>query len=81
MPRPARDDGLDKFQRFRTNRNGGMKLVRIWVPDPNSPEFAAAARREADVLRGATEEQRDARRGPSGLLSCKGVVRCARYPI
>ena len=57
MPRPARDDGLDKFQRFRTNRNGGMKLVRIWVPDPNSPEFAAAARREAEVLRGATEEQ------------------------
>ncbi len=34
-----------------------MKLVRIWVPDPNSPEFAAAARREAEVLRGAPEEQ------------------------
>jgi hypothetical protein len=58
MPRPARDDGLDKFRRFRTNRKAaGMKLVRIWVPDPNSPEFAAAARREADVLRCAPEEQ------------------------
>jgi hypothetical protein len=58
MPRPARDDGLDKFRRFRTNRKAaGMKLVRIWVPDPNSPEFAAAARREAKVLRGAPEEQ------------------------
>ena len=58
MPRPARDDGLDKFRRFRANRKAsGMKLVRIWVPDPNSPEFAAAARREAEVLRGAPEEQ------------------------
>jgi len=58
MPRPARDDGLDKFRRFRTNRKAaGMKLVRIWVPDPSSPEFAAAARREAEVLHGAPEEQ------------------------
>jgi hypothetical protein len=58
MPRPPRGDGLDKFQRFRTNRNAAsMKLVRIWAPDPNSPEFAAASRREAEVLRGAPEEQ------------------------
>ena len=34
-----------------------MKLVRIWVPDPKTPEFAAAAQREAEVLRGAPEEQ------------------------
>jgi hypothetical protein len=33
-----------------------MKLVRIWVPDPNTPAFAAAAQREAEVLRGAPEE-------------------------
>jgi hypothetical protein len=58
MPRPARDDGTDKFRRFRTNRKAtGMKLVRIWVPDPHSPEFAAKARREAELLRGAPEEQ------------------------
>ena len=58
MPRPARDDGLDKFRRFRTNRKAaGMKLVRIWVPDPNTPAFAAKARREAELLRGAPEEQ------------------------
>jgi hypothetical protein len=58
MPRPARDDGLDKFRRFRTNRKAaGMKLVRIWVPDPKTPAFAAAAQREAEVLRGAPEEQ------------------------
>ena len=58
MPRPARNDGLDKFRRFRSNRKAaGMKLVRIWVPDPDSPAFAAAARREAEELRGAPEEQ------------------------
>jgi hypothetical protein len=34
-----------------------MKLVRIWVPDLDNPEFAAKARHEADVLRGAPEEQ------------------------
>ncbi len=34
-----------------------MKLVRIWVPDPRTPEFAAKARREAKLLRGAPEEQ------------------------
>jgi Protein of unknown function (DUF3018) len=58
MPRSARDDGLDKFKRFRTRRKAtGMKLVRIWVPDPNSAEFTAKARREADQLRGAPDEQ------------------------
>jgi hypothetical protein len=57
MPRSARDDGLDKFQRFRAKQRAtGMKLVRIWVPDPNNPAFAAKARHEADVLRGAPEE-------------------------
>ncbi len=34
-----------------------MKLVRIWVPDPNAPGFNAASRREAELLRGAPEEQ------------------------
>jgi Protein of unknown function (DUF3018) len=49
---------LDKFQRFRARQKAtGMKLVRIWVPDPDNPEFAAKVRREADVLRGAPEEQ------------------------
>jgi hypothetical protein len=58
MPRPARDDGLDKFQRLRANRKAaGMKLVRIWVPDPNAPGFAAASRCEAELLLGAPEEQ------------------------
>jgi hypothetical protein len=55
---PARRDAAGKFRRYRANRKaGGMKLVRIWLPDPNSPEFAALAAREAEVLRGAPEEQ------------------------
>ncbi len=58
MPRPAPNDNLDKFRRLRANRKAaGMKLVRIWVPDPDRPDFAAKARREAALLRGAPEEQ------------------------
>jgi hypothetical protein len=34
-----------------------MKLVRIWIPDPHAPEIAACARREAEALRGAADEQ------------------------
>ena len=58
MPRAARDDGLDKFRRYRSRQKAaGMKLVRIWLPDPRSPEFAAAAQREVEALRGAPEEE------------------------
>jgi hypothetical protein len=58
MPRAAKQDGLDKFRRLRVNRRAqGMKLLRIWVPDPESAGFAAEARRQAALLRGAPEEQ------------------------
>jgi hypothetical protein len=58
MPRAARDDRPDKFRQYRARRKAaGMKLVRIWVPDPRSPEFAAMAEREAAALRGAPDEQ------------------------
>ena len=58
MPRTAQNEGSDKFRRYRARRKAaGMKLVRIWVPDPRSPEFAAQAEREAAALRGAPEEQ------------------------
>jgi hypothetical protein len=33
-----------------------MKLLRVWVPDPHRPEFAAEARRQGLLLRGAPEE-------------------------
>lgn len=58
MPHSARDGGPARVRRFRTNRPAaGMKLLRVWVPAPNSPEFITAACREAEVLRGAREEQ------------------------
>jgi hypothetical protein len=58
MPRAASDDGLDKFQRYRAaRRNSGMKLLRIWVPDPNAPGFREEAERQAQLLRNAPEEQ------------------------
>lgn len=58
MPRPKRtDDGLTKFQRYRQGKqHRGMKLLRVWVPDPHRPEFAAEARRQGLLLRGAPEE-------------------------
>jgi hypothetical protein len=57
MPRPASTDGLDKFQRYRTTqRSRGMKLLRVWVPDPRVPGFQQEAQRQARLLRGAPEE-------------------------
>jgi len=57
MPRRARTDGLDKFQRYRATRHAsGMKLLRVWVPDPRAPGFREEARRQALLLRGAPEE-------------------------
>ena len=57
MPRAARADGLDKFQRYRASRRAsGMKLLRVWVPDPLVPGCQAEAHRQAMILRGASEE-------------------------
>ncbi len=57
MPRPASTDGLDKFRRYRaTRRARGMKLLRVWVPDPHTPGFREEAHRQALLLRGAPEE-------------------------
>ena len=60
MPRTKRgsQDGLTKFQRYRrTQESRGMKLLRIWVPDPKRPEFASEAERQATLLRGRAEEK------------------------
>jgi hypothetical protein len=58
MPRPkGTNDGLTKFQRYRQQKNHkGMKLLRVWVPDPHRPEFAVEARRQGLLLSGAPEE-------------------------
>ena len=60
MPRAKRKskDGLTKFQRYRRiQESRGMKLLRMWVPDPNRPEFAKEAERQAKLLRGRAEEK------------------------
>jgi hypothetical protein len=57
VPRPARSDRLDKLQRYRATRPArGLKLLRIWVPDPHAPGFREEAQWQADLLRGAPEE-------------------------
>jgi len=60
MPRakPASADGLTKFQRYRRGQiSKGMKLLRVWTPDPRRPEFAREAERQAKLLRGRAEER------------------------
>jgi hypothetical protein len=60
MPRakPTNEDGLNKFRRYREGqRRKGMKLLRIWIPDPNTTEFAKEADRQAKLLRGRAEEK------------------------
>ena len=60
MPRTKRvsQDGLTKFQRYRQGQlSRGMKLLRIWVPDPKRPEFAKEAARQGKLLRGRSEEK------------------------
>lgn len=59
MSRSARaEDGLDKFRRYRAVRRArGMKLLRVWVPDPHAPGFREEAERQASLLRGAPEER------------------------
>lgn len=54
----ARNEQLSKFQRYRASRKArGLKLLRVWVPDPGAPGFAEEAKRQASLLRGAPEEQ------------------------
>ncbi len=58
MPRPKQsDDGLTKFQRYRQQQaHRGMKQLRLWVPDPHRPDFAAEAKRQGLLLRARAEE-------------------------
>lgn len=48
---------MTKFQRYRLSKERqGMKLLRVWVPDPSCPEFAREAERQAELLRGRPEQ-------------------------
>lgn len=56
-PTTATEEPLSKFQRYRKARQGqGMKLLRIWVPDPRRPEFAQEAARQGRLLAASPEE-------------------------
>jgi hypothetical protein len=60
MPRVKRapSDKLSKFQRYRrAQASKGMKLLRVWVPDPTRPDFVREAERQARLLRGRPEER------------------------
>jgi len=58
MAKPAKKTGPDKFQRYRDRRKAqGMKLLRVWVPDPHAQGFRRKARNQAALLRGAPEER------------------------
>jgi len=57
-PKSAARGAESKFRRYReAQRQRGMKLLRVWVPDPRRPEFAAESARQAAMLRGRPEEQ------------------------
>ena len=46
-----------KFVRYRAAQQArGLKLVRLWVPDPWASGFRADARRQAALLRDTPEE-------------------------
>ena len=48
-----------KFARYRASkRNKGMKLLRIWVPDPNAPGFAEETERQARSLKRRMDDAR-----------------------
>jgi hypothetical protein len=54
---PRSDPQPSKFARYRANkRAGGKKLLRMWVRDPNTPEFQERAAREAALLKDAPEQ-------------------------
>jgi Protein of unknown function (DUF3018) len=40
-------------------RKRGMKLVQVWVPDPESPYFADEARRQARLIVESPRERED----------------------
>jgi len=51
-------NSADKFKRYRASKQSrGMRLLRVWVPDPRRPEFVTEAARQAELLRGRPEER------------------------
>jgi Protein of unknown function (DUF3018) len=56
MPRIAPKDGYDKFSRYRASKQRqGLKLLRLWVPDPAAPGFRKEAERQAALINAAAD--------------------------
>jgi len=57
MNQPKPSDALSRSRRCRSaRRRDGLKVPRVWVPDPSRQGFKAEAARQASLLKGASEE-------------------------
>ena len=47
----------ERMKKYRVRqREAGLRLVQLWVPDTRSPVFAAECRRQSVLLRGDPAE-------------------------
>jgi hypothetical protein len=57
MTKPPKKSEFEKFRRYRESRKAqGLRLLRVWVADPRTPAFRRKAKRQAGLLRAASEE-------------------------
>lgn len=48
----------NKFQKYRASKQRkGLKLVRLWLPDPRSAAFRRSIRRQCLALRGTPADR------------------------
>jgi hypothetical protein len=58
MTKPAPRDKDNKFARYRNRKRAqGLKLVRLWVPDPEAPGFQEEIDRQLALLKDALEQK------------------------
>jgi hypothetical protein len=55
-PKPSRIKVREHRQRLRAQ---GLRPIQIWVPDVNSPEFAAEAHRQSALVAASPQEPED----------------------
>lgn len=58
--KPARKSSRDKVRAYRARkRSQGLRLVQMWLPDVNSPEFRAEAHRASLAIAQSPYERDD----------------------
>jgi hypothetical protein len=58
--KPKTKSSRDKVRRHRAKlRAQGLRPVQFWVPDVNSPEFAAEAHRQSLAIANSPHEKED----------------------